>query len=105
MGSTLQNLFKYIKFTISRTPPFYFGIIRSGLTNFMQVACLIALDSKYFYLSAFQDYSYELSNLYYFIKNGLLVCENLGTTPHSMLSNVTQLVLIFFQNYRLFLTF
>ena len=102
MGSTLQNLFKYIKFTISRTPPFYF---RLGLINFLQEACLIALDSKYFYLSAFQDYSHELSNLYYFIKKGLMVFENLGTTPNSMLSNVTQLVLIFFQNYRLFLTF
>ena len=45
MGSTLQNLFKYIKFTISRIPPFYFGIIRARLTNFLQVACLIALDT------------------------------------------------------------
>ena len=55
----------------------------------LQVACIIAPDSKYFCLSAFQDYSYELSNLYYFIKNSLMVSENLGTTPNSMLSNVT----------------
>ena len=98
----MQNLFICIKFTINLTPPVYLGIIRAGLINFLQVAGLIALD--YFYLSVFHDYTYEPSKSYCFIKNGLMGSENQGITPNSMLCKVTTSVLIFFQNYKLFLT-
>ena len=72
----MQNLFKYIKFTINLAPPIYLGIILAGLTNYLQVAGLIALNSKYFYLSVFHDYNYEPSKSYYFVKNGLMGSKN-----------------------------